>query len=173
MILLLLATFSGTASAQYSEYQIKGGWLVSFAKYVTWPDKVFDSDDEPIIIGILGDDPFGEDLDNIVRNRKANGRPIIIRRNNDIRELKGAHIIFFSNSNELTISEVFKDYNSRKGILTIGDGISNFCELGGIINFRKDRPTTFDLNLEAAIDARLIIHSKLLQLAKKFVHYDN
>jgi len=172
LMVLYILPING-ASAQYTEYQMKAGWLINFAKYVTWPDKVFKKEDSPFIIAIYGDDPFGDDIDRIARNRKVSGRPIIIKRSDDMKELSGANLVFFSNSNTLTINAAFEDYRNKKAVLTVGDGIPEFCEIGGIINFRNDPPGTFEINMNAAHDAKLIVHSKLLRLAQKFVQYDN
>lgn len=174
--LWLLISFWGVlglahVQAQYAEYQIKAGWLCSFARYVTWPEGAFGKNNV-VVIGILGDNPFGDDLKHIAANRKVNGRTIEIKVGREISQLQGAHIIFISNSNQHNIEKIFENYKSRRGILTIGDGIDNFTALGGIINFSKNRPTTFTINLTAALESRLIIHSRLLELASKLVQDD-
>ena len=168
--LLLLGccwAFPQQAQAQYTEYQIKAGWLCNFAKYVTWPDNFMRSD--VVVIGILGDDPFGEDIDRIAKNRRINGRQIEIRRGKTIDELRGAHVIFFTSSTHRDLKNVFVEYKTKtRGILTVGDGMEDFLDAGGIINFNRKQPTSFSINLDAAFQNRLVIHSKLLELAYKF-----
>lgn len=165
----LLATcfLSTNAKAQYTQYQIKGVMVYNFAKYITWPPQIFGKDN--LIIAVLGDNPFGEDMERIVKNRKANGRFIEIRYGRSIEDIKGSHIVFFCRSEESLIEEILKGYKSRF-ILTIGDDIEEFCQLGGIINLSyKDKKPSFTINLEAAQKAGLVIDTKLLQLAEEFI----
>lgn len=158
--------FPQQAQAQYTEYQIKAGWLCNFAKYVNWPDSYMRTD--VVVIGILGDDPFGEDIDRIAKNRRINGRQIQIRRGKTIDELRGAHVIFFTSSTQRELRKVFVEYKTKtRGILTVGDGMEDFLEAGGIINFNRKQPTSFSINIEAAFENRLVIQSKLLELAHK------
>lgn len=49
------------------EYQVKAVFLFNFAQFVTWPSQPADA---PLVIGILGDDPFGSYLDETVRGEK-------------------------------------------------------------------------------------------------------
>jgi len=53
-----------------SEYLIKAGFIYNFAKFVEWPSTSFPQSDAPIVIGILGTDPFGSVLDRIVADKK-------------------------------------------------------------------------------------------------------
>lgn len=63
---LLLAAARGHAQAPPSEYQLKGAYLYNFAKFIEWPPKAFEDGKVPFIIGVLGDNPFGGDLEPMV-----------------------------------------------------------------------------------------------------------
>src|SRR6267378_2239303 len=67
-------------SSDSSEYLIKAGFIYNFAKLVEWPTNTFPQSDSPIVIGLLGDDPFGSTLYRIVADKKINGRAIAVRR---------------------------------------------------------------------------------------------
>src|SRR3990172_10053935 len=54
---------AGQDSGTPSEYQVKAAILFNFAKFVEWPDAAFPDPATPIIIGVLGEDPFGSALD--------------------------------------------------------------------------------------------------------------
>src|SRR5688572_10203854 len=82
--------------APLAEYAVKAALLFNLAKYADWPSTAFATRDAPIVIGVLGSDPFGAVLDRVVRGRVVNGRPIVIRRASGISELKGAHLVFIS-----------------------------------------------------------------------------
>jgi len=158
----------GVDSSDSSEYLIKAGFIYNFAKLVEWPTTAFAQPDSPIVIGILGNDPFGATLDRIVADKKIDGRGFAVKRvkwSKDLRELKDCNILFVSSSEKEHVDSVV---DGMKGlpILTIGDA-PGFAKRGGIINFTlEDNKVRFEVNVEAAKHADLSISSRLLTLAK-------
>ncbi|MCS7004890.1 MAG: YfiR family protein [Cytophagales bacterium] len=155
--------------AQYDEYEIKSVQIYTFAKHVTWSEKIMKGQSK-FIIGVLGESPFGDVLERVVKNRPINGKPVEIRYGNVVRDLKGANIIFICKSEEPNIKKILEEIESYKNVsvLTIGDNIANFCQYGGIINF-TDEKYLFEINLKAATDVELIIGSQLLRVAKHII----
>src|ERR1700676_1206259 len=91
----------GLDSSDSSEYLIKAGFIYNFAKLVEWPSTAFAPPDSPIVIGILGDDPFGATLDKIVADKKINGRGFAVKRlkwGKDFKDLRDCNILFVSAS---------------------------------------------------------------------------
>src|SRR4051812_7130384 len=96
---LTLLRASGLAQVgTLKEYDLKAAFLYNVAKYTDWPASAFVKPNDPIVIGVLGNDPFGETLDRIVRDRIINGHPLRVRRASGVAELKGAHVVFISPS---------------------------------------------------------------------------
>ncbi|OHX66016.1 YfiR family protein [Flammeovirga pacifica] len=160
------------AHAQFDEYERKAAMVNTFAKFVNWPTKAF-KENNKLVLGILGDDPFGDVIDNMFKNRYVNGRQWEIRRGNSIKDLKGSHIVFmtqgFSNDEiKSLLSEIYEKNNSF--VLTIGDNIPNFCKNGGIINLTPNG--LYTLNIVSANKAQLTIDVKLLNLASDIIPYD-
>ena len=155
-------------SSDSSEYLIKAGFIYNFAKLVQWPTTAFPQPDSPIVIGILGDDPFGATLDRIVADKKINGRGFVVRRlkwTKDFKDLKDCNILFVSFSERDHIDSVV-DMMKWLPILTIGDA-PGFAKRGGIMNFTlEDNKVRFEVNVEAAKHADLTISSRLLTLAR-------
>jgi hypothetical protein len=155
-------------SSDSSEYLIKAGFIYNFAKLVEWPTISFAQPDSPIVIGILGEDPFGATLDKIVADKKINGRGLAVKRlkwSRDLKDLKDCNILFVSTSEKEHIESVI---DAMKGlpILTIGDA-PGFAKRGGVMNFvLEDNKVRFEVNVEAAKHADLTISSRLLTLAK-------
>jgi hypothetical protein len=155
-------------SSDSSEYLIKAGFIYNFAKLVEWPTISFAQPDSPIVIGILGEDPFGATLDKIVADKKINGRGLAVKRvkwSRDLKDLKDCNILFVSASEKEHIESVI---DAMKGlpILTIGDA-PGFAKRGGVMNFvLEDNKVRFEVNVEAAKHADLTISSRLLTLAK-------
>jgi hypothetical protein len=151
-----------------SEYLIKAGFIFNFAKFVEWPPVAFAQTDTPIVIGILGTDPFGPILDRIVRDKKIGNRGFIVKRlnwNKDTKELKDCNILFVSTSERVHIDDLLQIVKSLP-ILTVGE-TPGFAERGGIIRFTvEDNRVRFEVNVDAAHLAQLTISSRLLTLAR-------
>jgi hypothetical protein len=151
-----------------SEYLIKAGFIYNFAKLVEWPTTAFAQQDSPIVIAILGDDPFGATLDRIVADKKINGRSLVVKRlrwGKDLKDLRDCNILFVSSSEKEHIDSVV-DALKWLPILTIGDA-PGFAKRGGIVNFTlEDNKVRFEVNVEAAKHADLTISSRLLTLAR-------
>jgi hypothetical protein len=160
---LLLPVRASAQSLPLAEYAIKAGLLFNIAKYADWPPEAFSRPDDPIVIGVLGDDPFGELLDRVVRGRLVNGHPFVVRRAGAIAELKGAHLVFVSPARSHTAQECTALEGFR--ILTVGD--TRQTALFTAFNFAVESDKiVFTVDLERAARAGVSISSKLLNLAK-------
>jgi hypothetical protein len=154
--------------ADSSEYLIKAGFIYNFAKFVEWPSAAFSQPDSPIVIGVIGTDPFGSVLDHIVEDKKIGPRGFVVKRykgGKDLKDLKDCKILFVSASEKAHVDEILQ---SVKGlpILTVGE-TSGFAERGGVIRFTlEDNRVRFEVNVEAAHQADLNISSRLLTLAR-------
>jgi hypothetical protein len=148
-----------------SEYQVKAVFIFNFAQFVEWPAASFASDQAPLIIGTLGDNPFGSYLESIVTGEKVNGHPLVIYHFNNISEIKTCQILFI---NKVEINNMSTSLTSLKGknILTVSD-VPGFLEQGGMIRFiTKNNKISLQINPDAARSDNLIISSKLLRLAE-------
>jgi hypothetical protein len=107
IVILLCSSLAVGASAQSSdssvssEYLIKAGFIYNFAQLVQWPSAAFSQPDSPIVIGILGTDPFGPIIDRVIENKKLDGRNLVVKRlkwSKDSKDLKDCNILFISSS---------------------------------------------------------------------------
>ena len=76
------------------EYNVKAVTLYAFGRYVTWPNSVFEKSDSPFVIGLLGENPFGDALDQIAAKKAIAGRSISVRQFNSPDECAACHILF-------------------------------------------------------------------------------
>jgi len=147
-----------------SEYQLKAVFLFNFTQFVEWPREAFAEPNSPIVIGVLGTDPFGAYLDQTVQGENINGRPLEIRRYRTVAEIGVCHILFISQSEMPRIKDIISRLRTRS-ILTVGDSDS-FAVNGGIIRFMTDKGRIrLRVNLDSAKAAGLTISSKLLRSA--------
>src|SRR5476649_184425 len=82
LLCLVIATSPHIAAetTEAKEYQLKSVFLFYFSQFVEWPPAVFSQPSSPLVIGILGDDPFGKLLDEAVSGEKVNNRPLVVHR---------------------------------------------------------------------------------------------
>jgi YfiR/HmsC-like len=166
-LLLLLALAPG-AAAQTTvarEYQVKAVFLYNFALFVDWPPAAFEGSQAPLVIGILGADPFGNYLDEAVQNERVNNRPMVVRRFRRVEDVTTCHILFISPSTPDQLEHILSVLKGQS-ILTVSDA-EKFCQLGGMIRFIDDKnKIRLRINIEAAKAAGLRISSKLLRPAE-------
>jgi hypothetical protein len=143
------------------EYQVKAAFLMNFTKFVEWPSS--EPPDSPIAICILGKDPFGHTMDQVVDGESISSRRLVVERVSQLPAPPSCKVVFVG----LPEKEVPKTLSSLgPGILTVGDG-ERFVKAGGMIGFVvADRHVRFDINQTAAANAGLKLSSKLLNVAK-------
>jgi len=147
------------------EYQIKAVFLFNFAQFVDWPPAAFPDATSPLVIGVLGDDPFKGYLDETVRGETVNNRPIVVQRFRRVEEIAACHVLFVSRSETSRLEQILAGLKDRS-ILTVGDD-EDFARRGGMIRFVTDNnKVRLRINVNAAKAAKLTISSKLLRPAE-------
>lgn len=164
--LLLLAPLVARAQPAVSkEYQIKAVFLFNFAQFVEWPETAFPDANAPIRIGVLGDDPFGQALDEVVRGETIKGRPLTVARSRRLSDLSDCHLIFISKSESWRLDDSLEQLATRP-VLTVSE-VDGFAQRGGIIAFFSDgKKVRFEINPASARRVNLKISSELLSLGK-------
>ena len=164
MTTLLPAVQALGAGTAVPEYAAKAAFLLNIAKYATWPPTAFADSSAPIVIGILGDDPFGSVLDRVVSGRVINDRRVTIRRSKRAAELRGAHVVFISALESDRAAGICASL-AESGALCVGDTESAASFTAITFSIESGR-IAFTVNLAAARKSNVAISSKLLQLAK-------
>ena len=150
--------------AAVPEYAVKAAFLLNIAKYATWPPPSFSDASAPVVIGILGDDPFGAVLDRVVSGRVINDRRVIVRRAKRAAELRGAHVVFVAASESDRAAGICATL-AESGTLCVGDTESTAALTAIHFSLESGR-IVFSVNLAAVRRSNVAISSKLLQLAK-------
>ena len=164
------ATLRGQNSP-YTIYQHKALYLFNFAKYTEWPREAFVDDNAPFVIGILGKDPFGRDID-IIRGKTIKGRKLVVVNFASVQEVRGCHLLFIAETNNLSQVLLTLENSGPKWILTVAE-TEGFIERDGIINLVPEQKNpgsqvvSFDINQAAAKNANLKLDTQLLKLARK------
>ena len=148
-----------------SEYQVKAAYLYYFTTYVDWPPDTFSRSGDALVVGVLGEDPFGSILDDTLRGKSVGSRRLVVKRIGNIREARECHILFISASERDRLATIFKGLDGA-AILTVGE-VDHFASRGGQIAFRmEDKKVRFDINVTAVERARLKISAQLMKLGR-------
>jgi hypothetical protein len=166
MLIVSLASVSSPGAAaeeQAEEYAVKAAFLYNFARFTEWPASAFPGNDSPIVVCILGDDPFGSAID-FLRDKTINGRRVVLKREKNAERLEPCQVLFVSRSKEDELEEIL---SAASGwcVLTVSD-MERFAHKGGGIGFvREGNKVRFEVNPETTKKAGLGLSSKLLSLA--------
>lgn len=155
---------SDPGRAEPTAEQVEAVFLFYFSQFVDWPPSAFADERSPIVIGVLGDDPFGGALDQAVAGERVNGRPVVVRRLRSIAEATGCHILYISSSEAPQLQQILSALRGHN-VLTVSD-LDHFAQSGGMIRFvLADQHVRLLVNARAAQAAGLKLSSKLLRAA--------
>ena len=144
------------------ESQVKAAFLYKFTGYVEWPEGAFASADAPLNIGVIGADALAAELEQVVAGRKANDRPVLVRRLKPEDSLKGLQIVFIGQSTPPHL-------RPWPGLLVVTESEGALAQ-GSVINFvLVERRVRFEISLDAAEKNGLRLSSRLLAVAEKVI----
>jgi hypothetical protein len=147
------------------EYRIKAAFLYNFTLYTEWPPNAFDRPDSPLLLAVVGEDPFGSQLDAAVRGKTVNGRSIDVRRYERAADVPPCHLLFLSNAQAGNLPQVLRRFADLP-LLIVGE-TEDFTRSGGTIRFFvEENKVRFEVNIDAALRAHVKFSSKLLSLAR-------
>ena len=156
---------AGGEETVLSEYRVKALFLFNFAKYVDWPDETLAGTNAPFVIGIVGQDRFGDHLAEAVKGRTIDGHPFAIEHLGETGDFRSCRILFISNSEGERTAEVLARVGTLP-VLTVGED-HTFGKNGGMIDMViKDQCIRLQINVAAANRSGLKISSKLLAVAE-------
>lgn len=167
LLLLLFCAWPPASRAQASlpEADLKAAFVYNFTKFIEWPSDRFSRSEDPLIVGIFGDEDFVATLRKLLENKRAHGHPFVVKRLAQDLEAKACHILFVRENENKRFSLVYENIKDLP-ILTIGE-TKEFLDMGGMFNFFfEDKQLRFEVNPARAESVRLTISSKLLRLAK-------
>ncbi|MBA4417332.1 MAG: DUF4154 domain-containing protein [Syntrophus sp. (in: bacteria)] len=163
-ITVFATSFTHGEELEFSEYELKAGFIYNIAKFVEWPDKKTADTKKIINLYVLGSDPFGRILDQIT-GKKVKGKILEVKHIRSPKDLRDCHMLFISSSEREKLPDILESLKDSN-ILTIGD-TNGYGQQGVIINFyMEQKKVRFEVNTNIAKRAKLSISSQLLKLAK-------
>jgi hypothetical protein len=159
--LLLLVICPNTLKAQTGiDYSVHANIIYHFTKYINWPDNTKSGD---FVIGVIGETPLFEELQNATLNKKAGNQKIVIKSFSGKQSFYDCQILFISedessclkNVSTVTHEKPVLIVTERKGLALAGSCI-NFT----IVNSRLK----LEINKDNIEKRNLKIASELLSL---------
>ena len=151
----LVGTVFAAVAAEPLEYAVKAAYLVKFPFYVEWPAAAFAAPNAPLMLCVVGDDPFGSVLDEAAAGQVVQGHPLALRRLRSASRDAGCHIAYMG-------QDTRADAWRGTATLVVTDGPA----ANGVIHFVvKDNRVRFTVDDDAAAQSGLAISSKLLNVA--------
>jgi hypothetical protein len=149
-----------------SEYGLKAAMLYNLAHFVEWPASAYPDRRGPIVLCILGRDPFGSSLTSMDSSTPdTTVGAVFVRHLRDDGNAQGCHILYISTSRRNATQQILSTLTGSS-VLTVGE-MTQFAARGGMIQFSlEEQRVRFDINAEAASRAGLRISSHLLALAR-------
>ena len=154
------SVFAGQQKA--GEYQVKAAFLYNFINFIDWPSQSSLKSSPNITVCIIGDDPFGDALEDLL-NEPVQGKKLAIKyRSYD--DLRGCNILFLPVSEKHRTAKILRSIGNSD-VLTVSDTVES-AQQGIIISFYiEQQKVRFTVNVGAAKRAGLRISAKLLKLA--------
>jgi len=165
LVLLLIISCLNIAHADTDrEYGLKAAYLLSFARFVYWPEGTNEDEIKHFNICVYGVNPFAGNLQRVTK-KKIKKKEIKLLVTDSVKKLSACNIVFISKSesdNYLSVLEMVP-----VGVLTVSD-IVGFSEAGGMIEFlRLNNKIKFDINLKESQASGIKYRSQLLEVAER------
>lgn len=163
--LMFLPEVSTAQTVIAKEHQLKAAFIFNFITFVEWPPNTFESPTAPLLIDVAGQTPIFAELGKAVKDRKIDGRPLIVRPVETPDEARVTHLLFVPASEDYRC-EKWLSAVEKASVLTIGESEA-FARRGGMINFVQEvDKLRFEINMDSVDAAHLRIGAQLQKLAK-------
>lgn len=147
------------------EYDVKAAYLFNFAVHVEWPAGAFKDARSPILLRVLGKDPFEGRLVDAFKGKLAQDRRVEVEGVKSVEELKPCHILFIPDSEKQHLPRALEILKGES-VLIVGE-TEGLARRGAILNFvMENNRVRLEANTEAAVRSRLKIGAKLLKVAR-------
>lgn len=156
---------ASSTNEESAEYPVKLALVYNFTRFVEWPANSYRGPDAPLVICIVGNDPFSPAIEGDLRSRTVGSHPIEVRTLGPRDIMSVCHVVFVPVTAEDQATRIVRVLRGSS-TLTVGES-AGFAVRGGIINLTTEgNKVHFEVNLLAAERAGLKISSNMLALAK-------
>ncbi len=153
------------AVAEVTEYTLKAQFVERFTRYVKWPDTAMPEKTTPFVVAVVGKDPFGKSLEELLKDRKVAEHPIKIAHFASVDALAPeCQLLFVPRAQEKQLEKIGKFYKD-KPVLIVAESSAAARNGAHIGLYLEQSSLRFVINNPVAKQANLEISSELLKLA--------
>jgi hypothetical protein len=168
-VLILAVAASGADGIQdrteVKEHDLKAAFVYNFLVFAEWPESAFKNSEAPIVVGILGKDPFDGALEKAFKDRTAHGRKIEIRQLDAARGATACQLVFIPDGEKKNLADVLAAAKDRNVLVVCESG--GLAAKGAALNLVvEDKKVKIEANPAAASRAGVKLSAKLLKLAR-------
>lgn len=181
MLVILVCQPIMACAESVQEYELKTAYLYNFALFTLWPQDWSPETGNKMSICTIGQDQFGPTLDQL-QGRKVREKRLIVHRAVSLEEAHTCHVLYIAVSEQENMAKIYEtlrnssvltvtDFNAALPMRNITSTPGDSAEIvptKGIINMTvENQRLVFEVDTAGARQARLIMSSKLLHLAKR------
>lgn len=158
-----------SSPSQELEYRVKAAYLLNFSRYVEWPAAAFRNPEAPILICVLGEDPFGPTLARTVARQRTQGREVQSLHLQTVDGVlpAGCQVLYVGADHRR--SHDWQSLLRDHPVVTVGEG-EEFLAEGGMIGYvLLEETVRFAVSLPAVHGSGLRISSRVLSLATRVI----
>jgi hypothetical protein len=165
LFLLAPAAGRGAAGQPVDAGQMKAVFVVNFLRFVDWPPSHLAPAPAPLIVAVLGDRAFIEELRQYARGQAVSGHAIEVKAVDRPEDARGAHLLFIGSSESPNLPAIL-EIAENSALLTVGD-TDGFARAGVILNlYSLDQRIRIEANPAAATRTGLRLSAHLLRIAR-------
>ena len=156
----MLLIVSNVQAQQSISYALHANIIYRFTKYVEWPDYEKPGD---FVIGIVGDTPLFNELQQFVENKTVGGKKIVIKKMSASADSYDCQILFISEDKSKSLKKI-AEITSENSILIVSES-SGLALKGSCINFViVNDHLKLEINKNNIVQRNLNIANELLSL---------
>jgi hypothetical protein len=165
LLFLLAPAGRGAAGQPVDAGQMKAVFVVNFLRFVDWPPSHLAPAPAPLIVAVLGDRAFIEELRQYARGQAVSGHAIEVKAVDRPEDARGAHLLFIGGSESPNLPAIL-EIAENSALLTVGD-TDGFARAGVILNlYSLDQRIRIEANPAAATRTGLRLSAHLLRIAR-------
>ena len=166
LLAVCLAATVATRGDSTREYDLKAVLLFNLTRFAEWPSEAFAAPDSPLVIGILGRDPYGNTLDDVVRAESYGTHKIEVVRLRNPDAVTDCQMVVIGADETGALPSILARLSGRP-VLTVSD-FDDFARRGGMIGLNKtnDGKIHLRINLSAVKVSGVRISGKLIRVAE-------
>jgi hypothetical protein len=166
VLLCLLAAAESRADGQPVDAgEMKAVFVVNFLRFVEWPSANVAPAPAPLVVAVLGDREFIENLREYAATQSISGHSIEVKAVERPEDARGAHALFIGSSESANVPSIVK-MAETSALLTVGD-TDGFARAGVILNlYTVDTRVRIEANPAAATRTGLRLSAHLLRIAR-------